>query len=82
MRIFCLLLLSAIAAFAAPKRTLFSNPDITTSYSDLLKEKNAKADSLLPALDGDAAFAELLRENPYLWSLVRLDKEGEVLTPL
>lgn len=82
MRIFCLLLLSAIAAFAAPKRTLFSNPDITTAYSDLLKEKNAKADSLLPALDGDAAFAELLRENPNLWSLERLDKEGEVLTHL
>ena len=39
---------------------------VTTEYSDLLKEKNARNDSLLPALDGDKAFAEVLRLNPNL----------------
>ncbi len=72
----------SVAIGAAPKRSLFQNPDITTSYSELLKEKNAKKDSLLPALDGDKAFAELLRTHPGFWSLERMDKEGEVLTRL
>lgn len=67
---------------AAPKRSLFQNRDITTAYSDLLKEKNARNDSLLPALDGDKAFAELLRTHPDFWSLERMDKEGEMLTKL
>lgn len=67
----------------ANERTLFSNPDITTDYSALMQEKNARNDSLLPALDGDKALAELLRRNPNLWSLETLDKHGgQVLTKL
>ena len=67
----------------AKNQALFSNPDITTGYSELLQKKNARNDSLLPALDGDKALAELLRRNPNLWSLETLDKQGgEVLTKL
>ncbi|HSQ43253.1 MAG TPA: hypothetical protein VLM37_13315 [Fibrobacteraceae bacterium] len=62
--------------------SLFSSPDIHTHYSRLLLEKNAKADSLLPALDGDRAFEELIRSNPKLWSIERLDKLGEMVTKL
>lgn len=67
---------------SAGTHSLFLNPDISTAYSALLQEKNARNDSLLPALDGDKAFAELLRQNPDFWSLERLDKEGEMLTRL
>ena len=74
--------LANAAAFSSPSHSLFENPDITTEYSALLQEKNARNDSLLPALDGDKAFAELLRQNPNFWSLERLDKEGEMLTKL
>ena len=63
------------------KRTLFSNPDITTSYSIFSRKKNAKADSLLPALDGDAAFAELLRENRTS-GVLNASTRKEVLTRL
>lgn len=73
--------LGAVSAFAAT-HSLFNNPDITTEYSVLLQEKNARNDSLLPALDGDKAFSELLRQNPNFWSLERLDQEGEMLTKL
>ncbi len=80
--LFPILLLLAAYSLAADK-TLFSNPDITTSYSELLQEKNARNDSLLPALDGDKALAEVLRRNPNLWSLETLDKHGgQVLTKL
>lgn len=64
------------------QRSLFDNPFITSQYSPLLQEKNAQADSLLPALDGDKAMAELLRVNPGLWSLGRLDRQGKMLTRL
>ncbi len=75
--------LLSLSAFAlAATHSLFENPDITTEYSELLREKNARNDSLLPALDGDKAFAELLRQNPNFWSLERLDREGEMLTKL
>lgn len=79
---FFLCALFLFSAGFAETHSLFQNPDITTEYSDLLKEKNARNDSLLPALDGDKAFAELLRKNPNFWSLERLDKEGEMLTKL
>ena len=81
-RIILICLCSLLSSFAR-ERTLFSNPDIVTSYSELLQEKNARNDSLLPALDGDKALAEVLRRNPNLWSLETLDKQGgEVLTKL
>ena len=81
-KIFLMLFICLGVSFAAD-RTLFSNPDIVTSYSALLQEKNARNDSLLPALDGDKALAEVLRRNPNLWSLETLDKQGgEVLTKL
>lgn len=51
------------------ERNSFNNMEVTTEYSELLKEKNARNDSLLPALDGDKAFAEVLRLNPNFWSL-------------
>ena len=64
-------------------RNGFSNMNVTTEYSELLKEKNARNDSLLPALDGDKAFAEVLRLNPNFWSLGgALDKEGSLVTKL
>lgn len=68
---------------AAAARNGFSNMTVTTEYSELLKEKNARNDSLLPALDGDKAFAEVLRLNPNFWSLGgALDKEESLVTKL
>ena len=56
---------------------------VTTEYSALLQEKNARNDSLLPALDGDKAFAEVLRQNPNFWSLGgALDNEASLVTKL
>lgn len=75
-----LILLLALPVFA--ERSLFDNPLITSRYTTLLQEKNAKADSLLPALDGDKAMAELLRQKPGLWSIEKLDRKGKVLTRL
>lgn len=64
-------------------RTNFDNMNVTTEYSDLLKEKNARNDSLLPALDGDKAFAEILRMNPNFWSLGGdLGKNASIVTKL
>lgn len=80
-KIFLPVAFASVSTFAA-NTSLFQNPDITTEYSELLREKNARNDSLLPALDGDKAFAELLRQNPDFWSLERLDGEGEMLTKL
>ncbi len=80
-RILPLLVFAPLFAVAGT-HSLFHNPDISTEYSPLLQEKNARNDSLLPALDGDKALAELLRKNPSFWSLERLDKEGEMLTRL
>ena len=63
--VICLLAVSFATAMPEPaKRNGFSNMTVTTEYSELLKEKNARNDSLLPALDGDKAFAEVLRLNP------------------
>ena len=65
------------------KRNGFNNMTVVTEYSELLKEKNARNDSLLPALDGDKAFAEVLRLNPNFWSLGgALDKEESLVTKL
>jgi len=64
------------------KRIIFNNPDIKTSYSPLMLEKNSRADSLLPALNGDMALAELLASNPNLWSLENLRKEKNISTKL
>jgi hypothetical protein len=64
------------------KRILFANPDIQTSYSPLMLEKNSRADPLLPALNGDMAFAELLASNPNLWSIENLRKEKNISTKL
>jgi hypothetical protein len=86
---FILLLVSLLFA-AAPqtisrdmsKRIIFANPDIQTSYSPLMLEKNSKADILLPALNGDMAFSELLAANPNLWSIENLRKEKNLSTKL
>jgi hypothetical protein len=64
------------------KRVLFSNTDIQTRYSELMLEKNSRADSLLPALNGDMALAELLAKNPSLWSIENLRKEKKLNTKL
>jgi hypothetical protein len=64
------------------KRILFDNPDIKTSYSALMLEKNSRVDSLLPALNGDMALAELLASNPNLWSIENLRKEKNISTKL
>ena len=84
LAVFCLLAVSLAFAFPEPAaRNGFSNMNVTTEYSKLLKEKNARNDSLLPALDGDKAFAEVLRLNPNFWSLGgALDKEASLVTKL
>jgi len=89
-RFFIVLLSVSLIFAAAPqiikrdmsKRILFNNPDIKTSYSPLMLEKNARADSLLPALNGDMALAELLRANPSLWSIENLRNEKNLSTKL
>ena len=70
------------SAFASEDVSVFSDAHIHSSYSPLLQEKNAKADSLLPALNGDQTFNELVRTHPKLWSIERLDKLGELVTQL
>jgi len=88
--VFFLLVLSSLLFAAAPqtisrdmsKRVLFANPDIKTDYSPLMAEKNSRADSLLPALNGDMALAELLSKNPNLWSVENLRKEKKISTNL
>ncbi len=84
LALICLLAVSFALAMPEPaKRNGFTNMNVTTEYSELLKEKNARNDSLLPALDGDKAFAEVLRLNPNFWSLGgALDKEESVVTKL
>ena len=83
-----ILLAGLIAALSWSKpapavRNGFHNMTVTTEYSALLQEKNARNDSLLPALDGDKAFAEVLRQNPNFWSLGgALDKEESLVTKL
>jgi len=68
---------------APAERNGFHNMTVTTEYSALLQEKNARNDSLLPALDGDKAFAEVLRQNPNFWSLGgALDNEASLVTKL
>jgi len=64
------------------KRILFKDPDIQTSYSPLMLEKNARADSLLPALNGDMVFADLMTANPSLWSIETLRNEKNMSTKL
>jgi len=85
-----LLLLSSLLFAAVPQtisrnmssRILFKEPDIQTSYSPLMLEKNSRADSLLPALNGDMALAELLSANPGLWGIENLRKEKNLNTKL
>lgn len=75
-------LFSAAAFAAAPEpasRNSFNNMTVTTEYSELMQEKNARNDSLLPALDGDKAFEEVLRLNPNFWSLGGVMKKDESL---
>ena len=73
----------ATSAFSAVARNSFDNMDVKTSYSELLQEKNARNDSLLPAFDGDKAFAEVLRMNPNFWSLGgAIDKDASLVTKL
>jgi len=64
------------------KRVVFNDPNIQTSYSPLMEAKNARADSLLPALNGDMALADLLAANPNLWSLENLRNEKNLSTEL
>ena len=83
--IFLTLLLCLTSAFTgalAGDRSVFSNPDIQSVYSSLLAKKQSVHDSLLPALDGDKTFNELIQGNPKLWSIERLDKLGEMVTRL
>ena len=80
---FFILISSAWSAPAPAVRNGFHNMTVTTEYSALLQEKNARNDSLLPALDGDKAFAEVLRQNPNFWSLGgALDNEASLVTKL
>ena len=73
----------ALSKPAPAVRNGFHNMTVTTEYSALLQEKNARNDSLLPALDGDKAFAEVLRQNPNFWSLGgALDNEASLVTKL
>jgi hypothetical protein len=67
LRILFFFLFCAQTVFAA--RAVFIDPQIQTRYSAMMLEKNARNDSLLPALDGDKALAELMRWQPDLWSL-------------
>jgi len=78
---FFVLLLSTFL-FAAAPRISFDNPDIKTDYSPLMREKNSRADSLLPALNGDMALRELISANPNLWSIENLRKEKNLSTKL
>ena len=79
----CLMTTLAWSAPAPADRKGFSNMMVTTEYSALLQEKNSRNDSLLPALDGDKAFAEVLRQNPNFWSLGgALDKTESLVTKL
>ncbi|MDR3002267.1 MAG: hypothetical protein LBU89_13520 [Fibromonadaceae bacterium] len=64
------------------KRILFNNPDIKTDYSPLMLEKNSRADSLLPALNGDMVLADLLAANPNLWGIENLRNETNLSTKL
>ena len=87
LSLFFLLLLLQCSLFAslslAAVRQSFHNMEVVTEYSALLQEKNARNDSLLPALDGDKAFAEVLRLNPNFWSLGgALDNEASLVTKL
>ncbi|MDR1811659.1 MAG: hypothetical protein LBQ87_02430 [Candidatus Fibromonas sp.] len=85
-----LLLIPSLLLAAAPQiigrdmssRILFRDPDIKTGYSPLMLEKNSRVDSLLPALNGDMALAELLSANPGLWSMENLRKENNLNTKL
>ena len=45
-------------------------------------EKNSRADSLLPPLNGDIALTELLASNQNLWSIENLRKEKNISTKL
>ena len=82
LRVFALALVCGPALSFAGERSVFANASIHSRYSPFLLEKNAKADSLLPALDGDKSFNELIRMHPKLWSIERLDKLGEMVTRL
>jgi len=66
----------------AKEKSIFDSPNISTEYSALLQEKNARNDSLLPALDGDKAFSELIRTQPDLWSFTNIHQGQKVLTKL
>ena len=80
-RVFLWVWLGVMSSVAA-ERSVFSNPDIHGSYSALLIKKQSVKDSLLPPLDGDKTFNELIRGNPKLWSIERLDKLGDMVTRL
>jgi hypothetical protein len=45
-------------------------------------EKNSRADSLLPALNGDMVLADLFTVNPGLWSIENLQNEKNLRTKL
>lgn len=84
MESFLVLVFGFLASVSfADVRNGFQNMEVVTEYSELLQEKNARNDSLLPALDGDKAFAEVLRLNPNFWSLGgALDNEASLVTQL
>ena len=62
---------------------VFKNPNIKTSYSELLNQKQSTADTLLlPKLDGDENLKFLLINNPELWAIENLEKDLVVVTRL
>lgn len=75
-----LLLLSPLFCWGEGKR--FNSVNLTSRFSTLLEEREAKPDSLLPQFDGEAALRELLRKNPNLWSLDEEIDGAELATAL
>lgn len=67
---------------AQPWASLFSNPDIKTSYSEKLLQKNAEADSLMDAFDGEESLKNLFMKYPDFWRLETLGEEKKIATKL
>ncbi len=75
-----LLALTAGAAWAGDLR--FGNVRVRSSMSELLVDKEAHRDSLLPPFDPEYEFKELLRREPGLWSLGGLVDGSDIVTEL
>lgn len=64
------------------KSQVYKNAKVVSRYSAKLKEKHAKQDSLIPKMDGDNEMYALLRSKPNLWSIKRVEQQGELATYL